>query len=321
MNRLIMFLCISIAFLVGCSSRDENENPGNSTPSVTERMVFLTIEKNSSLTLTTEHILASDIEGDALTLIVTGDENCSVLGTTVTPILDYVGELYLKLAVTDGNSLSDEVLMKITVLDEKTLYPLESGLWWDYSDENGSDITTSRATMGEVILVDGIAYSQLTWSTMADLNVSFLLSSDETGVSVAGGISPADTMISPVFFVPNSAELSETWSYSPIEYVKTDGAFRLSDAVTISCIATDSTLALPAGVFSCAAYQYSYSEISSRSAISGMRVYSPLRASVETTYTETLFFASNIGLVKAETATSEGVVYRKELTDWSGNQE
>ncbi len=42
-----------------------------------------------------------------------------------------------------------------------------------------------------------------------------------------------------------------------------------------------------------------------------MRVYSPLRTAVETAYTETLFFASNIGLVKAETSTSEGVVYGK----------
>ncbi len=318
-NRLIILLCTCFMMIVGCSSSGGSHS--NTTPVVTEKTVYLTMEKNSSLTLTTEHVQASDAEGDALILVVTPDENSTALGATVTPTVDYVGDLYVKVAVNDGNSTSEDILIRIAVLDVITLHPLNSGSWWDYSDKNYGEVTASKATLGDSVLLNGDSYIPLSWSTMEDLNVSFLFSSDETGVFAAGGISPTDTMISPVLYVPNKAVPDETWNYSPIEYVKTDNKFRLSEAVTMKCIAADSIVSLPAGVFNCAVYQYSYTNSYSRSAISGIRIYSPVRAaSGETTYTERLFFTPGIGLVKAETSTGGVVIYTKELTDWSGNQ-
>lgn len=312
-NLLTICYVLIALFLTACSTSEEN-----SAPTITDTETFFTVEKNSSLILTADQFLASDPDADIITLVITGDENCTVTGQTITPVLDYVGDLFLQIAVTDGQLTSAAITIKVTVVDIATLYPVSEGAWWSYNDsEVGKAAATSKATIGTPIILNALSYFPLQWDGLVEENVQFLLTSDLAGVSVVGGICPTDTLIDPKQFVPHKAPLNYAWAYAPLEYVKTDKKFRFAAMTTITCTAVDVLVTVPAGAFNCTVFEYSHTVRSRGVSLFGTVTGDDFTRSIKT---EKLYFAPNVGMVKAETFVDGSVVLTKELNNWSGNQ-
>jgi hypothetical protein len=71
---------------------------------------------NTTLTLTVkDNVLASDTDGDALSIVVFGGNNYTVKDSTVTPTRNFYGTLSVPIAVTDGKDTSTVDTIKITV--------------------------------------------------------------------------------------------------------------------------------------------------------------------------------------------------------------
>lgn len=301
--------------MVSCS------DSGNSSPVITGENVNLSLEKNNSLTLSLSQFNTSDDDADPLTLVVTGDANCTVVGTTITPVWDYVGDLFIQVAVNDGTETSPAITVVISVVEEVTLFPLKIGSWWEYNDVFNGVTTTSIATIGAPVDLDGITYTPLSWNTMGEYGVSFLLYTDTNGVQIAGGIATTDTITGNHLFVPHKAVLNAEWPYSALEFVKTDEQFRYAPEVQVTCSAKDAIVVVPAATFNCVVfeYQYTYTPIRGNS-IWGNHTFATSHRAGDIV-TEKVYFAPNVGMVKAETLIGVTVVYTKVLTSWSGSTE
>lgn len=73
------------------------------------------ILEDTPLTLTLAMVTASDVENDALTIVPGAGTNYSLSGTTITPALNYVGQLEVPVKVSDGSKESATKNMLITV--------------------------------------------------------------------------------------------------------------------------------------------------------------------------------------------------------------
>ena len=74
-----------------------------------------TTNKNIPITLDMSMVTASDVDGDALSIVVLYGEHYSVTDSTVTPELDFTGDLTVPVKVTDGVDSSNTVNMTINV--------------------------------------------------------------------------------------------------------------------------------------------------------------------------------------------------------------
>lgn len=75
-----------------------------------------TIYMNENLTLTMSDVEATDAEGDAMHLIVLPGESYTVNGTTITPDHGFVGEMWVEVAVSDGQLNSNSVYLSVDVV-------------------------------------------------------------------------------------------------------------------------------------------------------------------------------------------------------------
>lgn len=315
-QKLVLVISlISLGLFSSCSSDDEN-----SAPVITDTEIFFTVEMNKTLTLSLDKFSTSDADADALVLVITGDENCTVQGQTITPSLNYVGDLFLQVAVSDGQLTSPAIMVKVTVVKVSTLYPLAEGLSWSYNDIKGDVVTTSKATMGAPVLINGSMYMPLQWDELVEENAQFLLSAGISSVSVAGGVCPTDTNTYAYELVPHTPVLNYAWQFKELEYVKTDKKFRHTAATTMKCTGVDVVVTVTAGVFNCAVFEYNLACTQRGISLWGMPV-SALGRSTEYIQTERLYFAPNVGMVKSETLIDGAVAFTKELTAWSGSSE
>ena len=73
------------------------------------------VNEDNSLTLTLNDVTATDVDGDALTLVIANGENYTVSDNTITPAENFHGTLSVGIAVTDGTLTSNQMEMIVTV--------------------------------------------------------------------------------------------------------------------------------------------------------------------------------------------------------------
>jgi len=88
--------------------------PVNDAPVLTGTVPATTPE-DTPLTLTMSNVIASDIDGDVLSLVVQNGTNYTFTGNTVTPALNYNGEINVAVKVSDGTATSGVAYVTVTV--------------------------------------------------------------------------------------------------------------------------------------------------------------------------------------------------------------
>jgi len=71
--------------------------------------------EDESITLSMANVSATDVDGDELQLVIANGENYTVSGNTITPNADFHGTLQVSIAVSDGELVSNQMVMEITV--------------------------------------------------------------------------------------------------------------------------------------------------------------------------------------------------------------
>ncbi|KAF5076424.1 Bacterial Ig domain protein [anaerobic digester metagenome] len=88
--------------------------PVNDAPVLTY-VTNKSIKEGETLTLTMADVTATDVDGDALSLVIADGENYTVSGTTITPASGFTGTLSVGIAVTDGELISGSIEMTVAV--------------------------------------------------------------------------------------------------------------------------------------------------------------------------------------------------------------
>ena len=88
--------------------------PVNDAPVLTAVSDLSTLE-DTPVILSMDDVTASDIDGDALSLVVSEGANYTVSGTTITPTANYIGTLTVPVSVTDGIDATTTMNMIVTV--------------------------------------------------------------------------------------------------------------------------------------------------------------------------------------------------------------
>ncbi len=87
---------------------------GNDAPVLTSVSPFV-MEQDLAITLSMDNIVATDSDGDALTLIIVDGENYTVSGTTITPASGFTGTLTINFQMYDGKDLSNVIALEVPV--------------------------------------------------------------------------------------------------------------------------------------------------------------------------------------------------------------
>ena len=74
-----------------------------------------TINKNEKLTLSLDDVIATDAEGDVLSLEFADGDNYTVSENTITPASNFSGKLQVNITVSDGDLKSNAMIMNVTV--------------------------------------------------------------------------------------------------------------------------------------------------------------------------------------------------------------
>ena len=112
MSKFILLLFM-IAVLIGCTTKVQLDNQ---PPILNDVGTGLTVKKDSSITITFEHLSATDNEGDTLSIVLDPEgENYTVSKTTVTPNSGHIGDIYVGLQVWDGEftSKKDSIIILV----------------------------------------------------------------------------------------------------------------------------------------------------------------------------------------------------------------
>jgi large repetitive protein len=88
--------------------------PVNDPPVITGTIPASTPE-DTPLTLTMSNVVASDIDGDVLSLVVQSGTNYTFTGNTVTPAANYNGDISVAVRVSDGTTTSGIAYVTVTV--------------------------------------------------------------------------------------------------------------------------------------------------------------------------------------------------------------
>lgn len=88
--------------------------PVNDTPVLTA-VTDKSINKGENITLTMDDVVATDVDGDDLSLVIAPGENYTVSGNTITPASGFTGTLSVGISVTDGELTSNVMVMSIEV--------------------------------------------------------------------------------------------------------------------------------------------------------------------------------------------------------------
>jgi hypothetical protein len=157
-----------------------------------------TTDEDVALTLSLSDVTASDVDGDALTLVVGTGSNYTVSGTTITPAANYHGTLTVPLHVTDGTLSSGTLNMTVTVTSVNDA-PVLSAVSNKTTDEDValtlslSDVTASDVDGDALTLVVGTGsnYTVSATTVTPDADYHGTLT---VPVSVTDGVSSSATM-------------------------------------------------------------------------------------------------------------------------------
>ena len=99
-----IFVSVSDGELDDLENFDLTVNPVNDAPVIDSTIVFTTLEE-IPLEITFDNLMVTDVDNvypDDFTLTVLEGENYTVAGTTITPVLDFFGELTVPVYIDDG---------------------------------------------------------------------------------------------------------------------------------------------------------------------------------------------------------------------------
>lgn len=84
-------------------------------PPVLEVVAPFAMQQDLPKTLSMNDVIASDADGDELSLIIQSGENYTVSGTTIIPAVGFLGTLTVPFCVTDGRDHSNTITISVTV--------------------------------------------------------------------------------------------------------------------------------------------------------------------------------------------------------------
>nr|WP_228530529.1 MULTISPECIES: tandem-95 repeat protein [Myxococcaceae] len=87
----------------------------NNAPEILQQARALSTPEDIATTLVLSDVVATDADGDALTLVVLDGAGYSHAGNSVTPVQDFFGALKVRVAVTDGEASSAPFELDLTV--------------------------------------------------------------------------------------------------------------------------------------------------------------------------------------------------------------
>lgn len=337
----LIFVVLFLTFN-GCAGLLEGDKDA---PHILSIVSSVTISKNTSLAVTLEYMEVFDLNGDALSLIVHAGENYTVEGPVILPLLEYVGDLKVPVQLLDSTGLYSAVdTLCVTVSEEDIIpiLPLEHGALWDYSDSFFvvDSVSTSTLLCQKQLPFGKIDPSSnlftLTWERGNIQSVSYLYENRPLGLYQVGAISAVDTLIiereamGP--FIGNEktgqykfrypALPTEEWEYFPIQVKETSGfLYQNSLPVKMKVISDNVFVTVPAGVYECMQYEYSYERAQSRKDISNEEcgLFSQLGGQIrntESTIRVVLYYSPGIGCVQSETHAGNRLVVKKVLRSY-----
>lgn len=323
-----LFILLYIATVLVSCSIDVSDNV-NIPPKFISVIGQLTIEKDSSLLLTLEVLEAHDANGDIFTLIVHETaENYSIEGNRIIPAKGYIGILQVPIQLFDGELHSSIETISISVVNNKTIVPLQTGNRWTYSDYSpgsNSIIFSNLEVFGKVDYSPESSREEVyrvQWTNTDELDLSWLMYNSDQGTYLHGGVSPTDTFFtSQLYKYP--VQKGDSWPFSPLKYNATDGKFFEGDPTTMICLNNPVYITVPAGTFRCIEYSYSYKvESHSRSfENTSLPIFFPLgimkNRSGDNVITEKLYYSEGVGYVQKLTIINSETVWIKELNSYT----
>ncbi len=143
-----------------------------------------------------------------------------------------------------------------------------------------------------------------------------------------GAISPYDTVITPQLKLKSPVLAGDTWAYSPYQYNGTIKEFVQSSSIdSMSCVDTLIYVEVPAGIFPCVEYEYSYpytaktrsADINSDLELNGLWIpeLTNTRAEATGVITVKLHYSRGVGYVQGITYFNGQIVTRKVLTNYT----
>ncbi|MGE0076716.1 MAG: GLUG motif-containing protein [Bacteroidales bacterium] len=174
-------------------------NPANDAPILSDVALGLTIDEDAYISLNMNNVTASDVDNDALSLMVISGNNYTVDGTTISPNANFNGTLTVPVAVTDGLLNSDTLQMIITVNavnDAPILTAVASGL--NFDEDASISLSLDNITASDVdndalslMVISGNNYTVDGTTISPDANFNGTLT---VPVAVTDGLLNSDTL-------------------------------------------------------------------------------------------------------------------------------
>lgn len=318
---LLWTVSLLLLFLSSCV-----KNAENSAPLLIDVVEDISIEVNSSLTVTYEEIEGYDVDGDPLTITLQPGENYTISDVTITPAANFIGDLFVPVQLNDGEKLSNSDTLIVSVVNEVVLMPLYQGSWWEYRDSlYGEDSATiSRLVLAESTTTIAIADSTvdahiLQWENLLDYGVEFLVGNEANGFYQYGARTEDTTILNPQIQHIYPHVLDSSWAFVQIQYNITDKQLYEAEPITFTCTDTVVYVTVPAGTFRCVEYTYSYF-VETRGSLEKNQAFTlfsgPHYSGKRAVITEKLYFADGVGYVKNVAYNGDVLVDSKVLTSY-----
>lgn len=313
---------VTLVFLLLYSCVKEVEN---SAPLLVDVVQDISIEVNSSLTITYEEIEGYDIDGDTLRILLLPGENYTINSLTITPTADFIGDLFVPVLLNDGSKNSNSDTIIVSVVNKIVLMPLYQGSWWEYRDSLQSDdtATLSRLELADTTVTVPVGDSSveahiLQWENLAEYGVQFLVGNEPNGFYQYGAKTEDTLIINPQIQHIYPHVQDSAWAFVQIQYNVTDKQLYETAPVTLACTDTLVYVRVPAGTFRCVEYSHSYSveRASLIGACSFSLFSSPHSMGNRVRITEKLYFADGVGYIKNVVLNGDVEVWSKELTSY-----
>lgn len=323
MNSFLKSLLpLLLTLLISCSV-DITEGV-NTPPEFIAVIGKLSIVRDSSLLLSLDIIEAYDANGDHFSLIIHETPgNYTVTGNRITPNPGYIGELQVPVQLFDGELYSEVRTVTISVVERKSIFPLETGNSWSYRDYSPGE---NNVILSNLEVFEQVSYApesaneevyRVQWTNTDELNMSWLMYNGDQGTFLHGGVSPTDTFFtSQLYAYP--VKSGSSWPFAPLKYSATDGRFFEGAPTTMSCSNSTVYITVPAGSFRCIEYTYSYYAGSSLRNFENSAFFPErfIRGS-DLLVTEKLYYAEGVGYIQKRTLINSKTVWVKELTAYS----
>lgn len=330
-NRKFLFGVLTVCLLIVLGGCADLLNKKNGAPHILKVVSSVFIGKNSSVTLSLEFMEAYDMDGDPVSLIVYEGEHYTLLGSEVTPLLNYVGELKVPIQLQDSTGLYspvDTLIINVTEEEIVSILPLRHGTLWDYTDTffvldsvGSSTLLCQRCTLPDSIETIANLYS-LSWERSSGPVISYLYENRPLGLYQVGALSAVDTLLSGQYKLRYPALIDESWEYRPIQAkVKSGFLYQDSSAVDIYVVSDLTYVAVPAGVFQCTQYEYRYTRTGQleRNSIPEDIHVSDFRSTAcrnGEIVRVVLSYAPGIGCVQSETYIDDNLIVKKSLRSY-----